>query len=150
MTALVTMGEGFHNFHHQFPLDYRNGVRFFHYDPTKWLIYFMSKVGIASGLKRVSRYKILSYRLRGEEEDMKIKYANDAAFLNQIVEPLNTRLTELAENAAVLDVELTKLKPKKDEASKKHYQQYREQLLASLKQLKPALKEWRLLKLRHA
>lgn len=149
MTALVTMGEGFHNFHHQFPLDYRNGVRFFHYDPTKWLIFLMSKLGIASGLKRVSRYKILSYRLRGEEEDLKIKYANNAAFINQTVEPLKTRLTELAENAAVLDGELTKLKAKKDDSSKKHYKQYKNQLLTALKQLKPALKEWRQLKLRH-
>lgn len=37
-TALVTFGEGYHNFHHEFPADYRNGIRWFDYDPTKWLI----------------------------------------------------------------------------------------------------------------
>ncbi|KAJ1870360.1 stearoyl-CoA 9-desaturase, partial [Coemansia sp. RSA 990] len=29
VTALVTMGEGYHNFHHQFPNDYRNAIRFY-------------------------------------------------------------------------------------------------------------------------
>lgn len=38
ITALLTFGEGFHNFHHEFPNDYRNGIRWYHYDPTKWLI----------------------------------------------------------------------------------------------------------------
>ncbi|PVU88743.1 hypothetical protein BB561_005723 [Smittium simulii] len=37
ITAILTLGEGYHNFHHEFPSDYRNGIRFYHYDPTKWL-----------------------------------------------------------------------------------------------------------------
>lgn len=41
-TALVTFGEGYHNFHHEFPADYRNGIRWFHYDPTKWFISLVS------------------------------------------------------------------------------------------------------------
>ena len=36
--ALVTFGEGYHNFHHIFAHDYRNGVRWWQWDPTKWLI----------------------------------------------------------------------------------------------------------------
>ncbi len=36
--AFFTYGEGFHNYHHKFQTDYRNGVRWYHYDPTKWLI----------------------------------------------------------------------------------------------------------------
>ena len=34
----VTVGEGYHNFHHEFPSDYRNGVEWYQYDPTKWFI----------------------------------------------------------------------------------------------------------------
>ncbi|KAJ2160297.1 stearoyl-CoA 9-desaturase [Coemansia sp. RSA 552] len=51
ITALVTMGEGYHNFHHQFPNDYRNAIRFYQYDPTKWFIRMMSTVGLAYDLK---------------------------------------------------------------------------------------------------
>jgi stearoyl-CoA desaturase (delta-9 desaturase) len=52
--ALFTFGEGFHNYHHAFPNDYRNGIRAFDWDPSKWLIWTMSKLGIAYDLKRVS------------------------------------------------------------------------------------------------
>lgn len=51
-TALITGGEGYHNFHHQFPSDYRNGIRWYQYDPTKWFIWTLSKVGLAHGLSR--------------------------------------------------------------------------------------------------
>jgi len=35
--ALLTMGEGYHNFHHSFPYDFRNGARRLDYDrPNGW------------------------------------------------------------------------------------------------------------------
>ena len=52
ITAIVTLGEGYHNFHHKFQLDYRNGIRWFHLDPTKWFIWLSSKVGITRDLRR--------------------------------------------------------------------------------------------------
>jgi len=51
--AFLTYGEGYHNFHHIFQNDYRNGVKWWQYDPTKWLIAGLSYVGLASNLKRV-------------------------------------------------------------------------------------------------
>ena len=51
ITALVTLGEGYHNFHHEFPSDYRNALRWFQYDPTKLLITFFKTIGLASNLK---------------------------------------------------------------------------------------------------
>ncbi|CAD7069049.1 unnamed protein product [Tilletia caries] len=50
ITALVTVGEGYHNFHHQFPMDYRNATKWYQYDPTKWFIATMSFLGLASHL----------------------------------------------------------------------------------------------------
>ncbi|RHZ52158.1 hypothetical protein Glove_464g31 [Diversispora epigaea] len=38
--AFITNGEGYHNFHHEFPKDYRNGYRVFDWDPSKWFILF--------------------------------------------------------------------------------------------------------------
>ena len=51
ITALVTIGEGYHNFHHQFPMDYRNAIRWYQYDPTKWFIWVCQQLGLASHLK---------------------------------------------------------------------------------------------------
>jgi len=50
-TALVTVGEGYHNFHHQFPMDYRNATKWHQYDPTKWFIIGMKYLGLAYDLK---------------------------------------------------------------------------------------------------
>jgi stearoyl-CoA desaturase (delta-9 desaturase) len=56
--ALLTYGEGYHNFHHIFQNDYRNGIKWYHFDPTKWLIAGMSWVGLARNLKRVPSVQI--------------------------------------------------------------------------------------------
>ncbi|MEM6581923.1 MAG: fatty acid desaturase [Pseudomonadota bacterium] len=56
--AFLTYGEGYHNFHHIFQNDYRNGIRWWHWDPTKWMIHVCSKVGLARNLRRVSDFKI--------------------------------------------------------------------------------------------
>jgi len=45
ITALLTLGEGNHGFHHAFPTSYKNGVRWYQYDPTKWLIELGSLFG---------------------------------------------------------------------------------------------------------
>ncbi|RUO27839.1 acyl-CoA desaturase [Aliidiomarina maris] len=61
--AFFTFGEGYHNFHHIFSGDYRNGIRWYQYDPTKWLIRGMSYVGLANNLKRASDYQIEKARM---------------------------------------------------------------------------------------
>jgi stearoyl-CoA desaturase (delta-9 desaturase) len=58
LTALVTFGEGYHSFHHRFPFDYRNGVRWWQWDPGKWLVWSMSRVGLASKLRTASKPSI--------------------------------------------------------------------------------------------
>lgn len=58
LTALFTFGEGYHNFHHRFQNDYRNGVRAWHFDPTKWLIFGLSLIGATRNLRRVAADKI--------------------------------------------------------------------------------------------
>lgn len=68
--ALVTWGEGYHNFHHIFQYDYRNGVKWWQFDPTKWLILGLSKVGLTYNLKRIPTFTI-----RKAEVAMKFKRA---------------------------------------------------------------------------
>lgn len=58
IVALLTYGEGYHNFHHTFQWDYRNGVRWYQFDPTKWLIKALSYVRLTSSLKRATPEKI--------------------------------------------------------------------------------------------
>ena len=60
LMALFTFGEGYHNYHHEFQHDYRNGVKPWEWDPTKWLIWILSKLGLTSGLRRVPQETIYS------------------------------------------------------------------------------------------
>lgn len=52
--CFFTGGEGYHNYHHTFGSDYRNGIKWYHFDPTKWIIWSMAKLGIAGDLVRMS------------------------------------------------------------------------------------------------
>jgi stearoyl-CoA desaturase (delta-9 desaturase) len=51
ITALFTFGEGYHNFHHTFPNDFRNAIEWWQYDPCKWLIAGWKSAGLAWDLK---------------------------------------------------------------------------------------------------
>ena len=62
--ALFTFGEGYHNFHHEFQHDYRNGVKPWQWDPTKWTIWMLSKLGLVDGLRRVPDSRILLAEMR--------------------------------------------------------------------------------------
>jgi len=64
ITALITGGEGYHNFHHKFPADYRNAVRWYQYDPTKWFIWTMARLGLAYNLRRTTPQVVLAARER--------------------------------------------------------------------------------------
>lgn len=61
--AIITHGEGYHNYHHLFQADYRNGVRWFHFDLNKWFISTCAALGLAHDLRRTPQFKILRARL---------------------------------------------------------------------------------------
>ncbi|KAI8920511.1 hypothetical protein BC831DRAFT_479353 [Entophlyctis helioformis] len=63
ITALITFGEGYHNFHHEFPNDYRNALGLFQYDPSKWVIFLASLIGLTSNLKEFHHNEIEKGRI---------------------------------------------------------------------------------------
>lgn len=117
--AIFTFGEGYHNFHHKFPLDYRNGVRYFHYDPTKWLIRALEFVGLASNLKRVPQQKIIEYRMRMQKQRLEQSVSTNP--LVEKADQLITQLTGLVEPAYNSVIESLK----KIEALEKSYIEYK-------------------------
>eukprot|EP00762_Andalucia_godoyi_P003017 ANDGO_04198.mRNA.1 Acyl-CoA desaturase len=74
ITAFLSLGEGYHNFHHSFPNDFRNGILWWAYDPTKWLIRGLARLGLASNLKRFDATVLDRARL---EMTMKNRMANN-------------------------------------------------------------------------
>lgn len=57
LCAWLTQGEGYHNFRHTYPKDYRNGPAWYNYDPTKWIIYILQKCGMARNLMTYRRLR---------------------------------------------------------------------------------------------
>jgi stearoyl-CoA desaturase (delta-9 desaturase) len=92
VVALLTYGEGYHNFHHMFAHDYRNGVRWWQWDPSKWFITAMRWLGLATNLKRIPWFKIqramLDMQFRRAERQLAIYPVRAQA------EPLRRRVAE--------------------------------------------------------
>ena len=56
--ALLTFGEGYHNYHHAFAADYRNGIKWYHFDPSKWVIWLSSKIGLVKRPRIINEISI--------------------------------------------------------------------------------------------
>jgi stearoyl-CoA desaturase (Delta-9 desaturase) len=92
VVALLTFGEGYHNFHHMFANDYRNAVRWWQWDPSKWFIYAMHWVGLSSNLKRVPWFKIQRTLLDNQFRRAETKLARQSGEAK--IEPLRRRIAE--------------------------------------------------------
>ncbi|PPQ88169.1 hypothetical protein CVT25_005134 [Psilocybe cyanescens] len=71
LSAILTMGEGYHNFHHHFPMDYRNAFHWYQYDPTKWFIALCGKVGLANHLRVFPSNEITKSQLAMKLKELK-------------------------------------------------------------------------------
>jgi stearoyl-CoA desaturase (delta-9 desaturase) len=61
--ALITYGEGYHNYHHMFQSDYRCGIRWWHLDINKWFISTCALLGLVKNRKRAPMFKVLRARI---------------------------------------------------------------------------------------
>jgi len=124
--SFFTYGEGFHNYHHQFAKDYRNGVRWFHFDPTKWLIFLCSKLKLASNLLRIPETTIIGYQFSMQTKEAKA-HCNDESLqksLDEMLVSARETLNRLSEQMDEIRAEYIQLKNEKVSAMKKHVLKY--------------------------
>lgn len=103
--ALFLLGENWHNFHHAFPSDYRNGVKWYHFDVHKWIIYSLSKIGLAYDLnitdaKRIDA-KVQHTALQNIEVN-KTKLYNLQEKINDLFQNLQDKYNELESSSAAI------------------------------------------------
>ncbi|MCH9643727.1 MAG: fatty acid desaturase [Gammaproteobacteria bacterium] len=144
VTALFTYGEGYHNFHHQFPLDYRNGVRFYDFDPAKWGIRMLQSVGLASELKRVSQEKIIKYRVRNDEH----RLGDLIHSVSQAAKPIYDRILQLIHQIEELEKTYKQLKAEKLHSVSDKLDEYHIRLKELRRELKDSFSMWK--KLQHS
>ena len=87
--AFLTMGEGYHNYHHNFQRDYRNGIRWWQFDPTKWLIRGLNLVGLTTKL-----YRTPSENIEREHAQMLLQNTSRSLALSPFYKPMTLRLQE--------------------------------------------------------
>lgn len=100
VVALLTFGEGYHNYHHEFQHDYRNGVKGWQYDPTKWIIWGLSKLGMTSDLRRVPDARIMAAELKERSLTLGRDIDNLAARLDARTRELKSRTIAAAHELA--------------------------------------------------
>jgi stearoyl-CoA desaturase (delta-9 desaturase) len=81
LVALVTLGEGYHSFHHRFPADFRNGIQWYHWDPAKWFIRGLRWFGLATGLISTPPPQIEQARMRAALHIVETKITSASASL---------------------------------------------------------------------
>lgn len=100
--SLLTFGEGYHNYHHTFANDYRNGIRWYHFDPTKWSIWCLNKLGLTKSLKKTDslaiQRKIVTERKNILLDHIRTGWASKKEELENKVQELSDQLlTKLAD-----------------------------------------------------
>ncbi len=108
--CLLTFGEGYHNYHHTFSYDYRNGIKWYHFDPTKWLIWTLNKLGLATGLKKVEPARISKQMIKEHKR----------ALLDKLQGAVTSKRSELEEKASALADNLTERLAKMNELIQKY------------------------------
>ncbi|MCL2906772.1 fatty acid desaturase [Shewanella fodinae] len=132
--ALLTYGEGYHNFHHIFEHDYRNGIRWWHYDPTKWLIRTLAWCGLASELRQVPQEKIAAakFQMQLKRAQKRLTHLTNA---DELLERVQREYEELKQHL------LAYYEAKKQLLEAKRHQLAHEQLLPQVAELKRSFRQ---------
>jgi len=104
--AFLTFGEGYHNFHHTFQADYRNGHKWYHMDPSKWWIQSFKYLGLNSDLKSTPKHSIEIAKV-----NMRFKKRADRLQRRNVnIHRFEDRLTRCKENLRAKMYEIQKAK----------------------------------------
>jgi stearoyl-CoA desaturase (delta-9 desaturase) len=137
--AVLTHGEGYHNFHHKFQVDYRNGIRWYHWDPTKWTIVTLKWMGLASRLRKISNAEILKARLQVESLKMKSK-----GFSEEHLEALKEKILSAQVRMRKLSEDYARLRNEFHDAQVARIDMIKTELRIAKVEFKMGMKVWRI------
>lgn len=141
--SFLTFGEGYHNYHHTFSNDYRNGVRWYHFDPTKWLIWTLNKLGLAYDLKRMSSFAIKK-KLVLEHKNLLIEQITSYwhAKKDELEKQVNDLSTRMVEKITTFSQLTERYQQAKSEKAKEALKELKAEIKALKKSLRADWREW--------
>jgi stearoyl-CoA desaturase (delta-9 desaturase) len=144
--AFFTFGEGYHNFHHAFQHDYRNGVKPWQFDPTKWSIWLLHKVGLVHQLRRVPQERILLAEIAEQQRQLAAKLS---ATPTPLAEPIRSRLQsaqlrlqEAFQNWEQREAEYCRAVEKKWDASREKLAELQREFRDARRRFRAAIRDW--------
>jgi stearoyl-CoA desaturase (Delta-9 desaturase) len=145
--AVFTFGEGYHNFHHAFQHDYRNGVKPWQFDPTKWSIWLLHKLGLIGELRRVPEERILLAEIAEQERQLAARLnGQTVAITDPIFSRLQTaqaRLQEAFRHWEELEVQYRRAVGRQIEASWEKYAELRRDFSDARERFRAAMNDWK-------
>ena len=146
LMAVFTFGEGYHNFHHEFQHDYRNGVKPWQFDPTKWTIWLLEKVGLVRNLRTVPEERILKAQVREHERQLEAKWKSQPApvcdSIRAIVEAARQRMHEAFLSWEELLVEYRAALAGKKEVSRRELAELHKRVQDAAEEFRRSMREW--------
>lgn len=145
--ALFTFGEGYHNFHHEFQHDYRNGVKPWQFDPTKWCIWTLHRLGLVKKLRRVPEEKRLRAEIAEQQRRLEIQLSAHPEPLSESIRSMlktaHQRLHTAAEHWETCKTYYRQAAERGVEASRERMVELRRELHQAGERLRDALNEWK-------
>jgi stearoyl-CoA desaturase (delta-9 desaturase) len=144
--AWFTFGEGYHNFHHAFQHDYRNGVKPWQFDPTKWCIWLLHQVGLVKQLRRVPEETILlaeiAERQRQLTAALSVAPIPISESIHRMLHAAHERLQQASRNWDERKAEYARGAEMKMAASREKMAELRREFSDATARLRAAIHEW--------
>ncbi|MDD5199305.1 MAG: fatty acid desaturase [Terrimicrobiaceae bacterium] len=144
LMAIFTFGEGYHNYHHEFQYDYRNGVKPWQYDPTKWAIWLLNKVGLVRNLRVVDEEKILKAQIAEQQILLSAKLEKRGApvceSLQALLHAAQERMHEAFVRWEVALADWRAAAERRHELSREHRRELKRELDEATQRLRDALR----------
>lgn len=103
--SFFLLGENWHNFHHAFGRDYRNGHKWYHLDAHKWIIALMAKCGLAWDLVVTSEERIAARMTEMQSNvrsDFQQRLTDIEVFAAKLKVLANEKIVALEKSAVVM------------------------------------------------
>ncbi len=144
LMAFFTFGEGYHNFHHEFQHDYRNGVKPWQFDPTKWTIWTLAKIGLVRNLRTVPEEKILKAQIVEQERRLRARLGSRPAAdpVHELLEAGRQRVNEAVAHWEAILTKYREAQAAKHLVAREERRELKRDLRQAADQLRASIRQW--------
>lgn len=139
IVAVLTFGEGYHNYHHEFQSDYRCAIKWYQWDPSKWTIRAFWAMGLVSRLRKISPYDITMAKIELQSKTLALKGVPQERF-----QAMQLKMQEAQRKAKQLVNDYQKRKAELKAQSQEKYLQLKAEMKIARLEFEYGYKQWKI------